>query len=899
MPLGRYAYGLIVETHESRPTKIEGNTDHPATMGMSNAMIQASILGLYDPDRSQNVRRNEINAEWSDFENFWNEKHTEFKSTGGEGLAVLTESYSSPTMSRLEKEFGKNFPDADWVVYEPASDENRLEGIKIATGGYYQPVYHYDKARVILSLDSDFLQNEDNNITAALGFTDGRRIKSEKDDMNRLYVVESDYSLTGSMADHRYKLKSGEITGFTMALLHEIANRGGRVQIPSEFNKYKNHSFNPGWIKAVTEDLIANEGRTLVLAGYNQPAIVHAVVEIINQALGSHGNTIDYKAASIFGLPNTNQFLELVDKINEDGIDTLIILGGNPVYNTPTDLKFSSLINKVKNTIHISPYYDETSSRCGWHIPQAHYLESWDDATSIDGTDSIIQPMIEPLFGGKTSAELLNYIISNELESAHKIIRKTWSSLNDSRWKKALYDGFISGKKTKTSKTRFSLNRMKNYLLDNPILEVTTGRLEVVLRRSPKILDGRFANNGWLQEMPDSLTKISWDNAAVMSISTAEEYNLKNGDFVEISNSDYSMEIPVWILPGHADNSISLTLGYGREISGRIGNGVGFNCYKILTSENGFIINDVKLRKLDRSHSFASTQDHGSMEGRPLIRESDIEQYRQHPDFAPEMVEHPELKSLWDEHKYDKGYQWGMTIDLNVCIGCNACTIACQSENNIPIVGKDQVRDGREMHWIRLDRYFDGDTDDPNVIFQPVGCQHCEMAPCEQVCPVAATVHDKEGLNAMVYNRCVGTRYCANNCPYKVRRFNFMNFTNETPEIVQLAQNPDVTIRSRGVMEKCTYCLQRISEAKINAKSEGREIQDGEVLAACQQSCPAKAIEFGNINDLESKVSKSKNQNRNYGLLAEFNTRPRTTFLAKIRNPNPALKKIEKKNDSH
>ena len=461
-------------------------------------------------------------------------------------------------------------------------------------------------------------------------------------------------------------------------------------------------------------------------------------------------------------------------------------------------------------------------------------------------------------------------------------------------WTKTLHDGLFSNIRSQKQTPKISASRIElalsKYQADE---ELSATNLEIVFRESPAVYDGRFANHGWLQEMPDPVTKLAWDNAALISPGMAEELNLKNEDLIQIDYKGRKIEVPVWIMPGHADYSITLTLGYGRKSAGRIGNYVGFNAFRIRTSANPGFGAGAVISKTGKTYLLANTQDHGSMEGRPLVREAVIDEYKKHPEFAKEMVEHPPLKSLWDEHSYDEGYQWGMTIDLNACSGCNACVIACQSENNIPIVGKEQVRNGREMHWIRLDRYFSGDLSDPEMAYQPVACQHCENAPCEQVCPVSATVHDEEGLNVMAYNRCIGTRYCSNNCPYKVRRFNFFNYTNEYPEILKMAQNPDVTVRSRGVMEKCTFCTQRINAAKITTKNKDEMVQDGDVVAACQQSCPADAIVFGNINDPDSEVSKSKKSNRDYTMLGELNVKPRLTYLAKIRNPNPALEGYE------
>ncbi len=900
MPLGNSAYGLIVESHEGRPTKIEGNPAHPSTKGRSNAHIQASVLGLYDPGRSGDVLFKREKSDWSRFLSSWEADYGDYITSKGEGLAVLSESFSSPSLARLAELFRKKFPRAKWVTYEPVSDENIYEGTRIASGKGCQHIYNLDKCRVILSLESDFLQNESENIANSAGFADGRRVESEKDEMNRLYIVESGYSLTGGMADHRLRTQSGQIGGFAAALMLELESQGLRIDIADSPDRFKSLDFNaiPGydkeWVAALARDLMANKGRSLVLAGRSQSPAVHAIVYAINHALGNIGRTAVYRPIKDSAISSRDNLIDLVGLMNMGRLSTLFILGGNPVYDAPADLGFETAIKKVEHTIHLSGFADETSKRVEWHIPRSHYLESWGDAVSVDGVRSVIQPMIQPLYGGRGSLDLLHLIVNGNEVSAHDIVRETWQGILkgdfEKSWERVLHDGIYDQKSSSVSDPGLDRRGLASYINRHLVIpESSVDNLEIIFRPSPNLFDGRFANNGWLQELPDSMTKLSWDNAALISMKMARKFDLANGDMVELDYDGRKLELPIWIMPGQADNSITLTLGYGRIAAGQVGDNVGFNAYKLRTSKAPYFGSGLLIRKTGAVYKLATTQDHSSMEGRPLVREASLEHYREEPNFAPEMVESPPLKSLWAEHKYDEGNQWGMTIDLNVCTGCNACTIACQSENNIPIVGKEQVSHGREMHWIRLDRYFEGDIDDPSVVHQPVGCQHCEMAPCEQVCPVAATVHDKEGLNTMVYNRCVGTRYCSNNCPYKVRRFNFFNFTKDTPEVTKMAQNPDVTVRSRGVMEKCTYCVQRISEARIKSKAENREIADGDIVTACQQSCPTGAIVFGNVNDSGSTVSKMKNQNRNYGLLAEFNTRPRTSFLAKIRNPNPEL----------
>ena len=897
MPFGNSAYGLIVESHEGRPTKIEGNPDHPSTAGMSNVFLQASILGLYDPDRSKAILHDGQEADWTDFLDFWNSQYERFSLVDGEGLAILSESFSSPSLARLAGQFKRKFPKAKWIAYEPVSDENIFEGIKIASGQDLRPVYHYEKAKVILSLDSDFLYGESESIAAARGYADGRRLESEKDDMNRLYVVESGFSITGGMADHRLRTRSKLVGSFTAAVIRELGSQGVKIDaIFPQISFLAAPDFDRNWIKAVARDLIDNKGNCLIVAGHRQPPGVHAMTYAINHMLENIGNTVEFCPIEESRISNRAEFAVLTRQMSEGSITTLAILGGNPVYDACSDLKFKSALKKVENTIHLGLYADETSKEVNWHIPQSHYLESWGDTISANGTRGVIQPMIAPLFWGHNILELAGLIIYGEEASGYEIVRETWGGILpagnfEKRWNRTLHDGFYDDGNKPEVKTTLAIGAIQEHLKNNisSYHAVIGDDIEIVFAASAAVFDGRFANNGWLQELPDPISKLTWDNAVFVSPTTAKELNLESEDVVSLEYKGNRLEAPAWILPGQADKSISIALGYGRESCGRIGDGVGFNAYLLRSSTAPDFDTGIIMSKTGIKYKLASAQDHSSMEGRPIVREATLEEYRNHLDFAPAMIEHPPLKSLWKEHSYAEGYQWGMTIDLNACIGCNACTVACQSENNIPIVGKDQVSRGREMHWIRLDRYFSGDIENPEMVHQPVACQQCENAPCEQVCPVAATVHDKEGLNVQVYNRCIGTRYCSNNCPYKVRRFNFYNFTKDTPEIVKMAQNPDVTVRSRGVMEKCTYCLQRISEAKIAAKAKGRTVADGEIVTACQQACPTKAIVFGNINDPESQVSKIKSQNRNYNLLEELNTRPRTSFLARIRNPNPEL----------
>ncbi|MGD8922475.1 MAG: 4Fe-4S dicluster domain-containing protein, partial [Candidatus Zixiibacteriota bacterium] len=781
------------------------------------------------------------------------------------------------------------------------SDENIYEGIRLATGETRQPIYSYDKAKVILSLDSDFLRLEIDDIPAARGFADGRRVETQKDDMNRLYVIESTLSVTGTNADHRLPVASHDIGGFALRLLKELRNQGLAVMPGVEFDDGSLPEFDSKWIQALARDLIRVKGSGLVVAGRRQPAAVHAIVYAINDALGNVGNTINYHELRDVAIPGRKDLADLVNQMNRGSIETLLILNTNPVYTAPEDLQFGDALKKVKHSVELAPYVAETTPMVEWHIPMAHFLESWGDTRATDGTRSVIQPLIEPLFNGRSMIEVLGLVTSGRDLRGYDIVRETWKDIIgggdfESKWRKVLHDGLLTEKLPSASNPK--AKSRPTTALTSEITSLTKSRpegMEIVFVPGD-LYDGRYANNGWLMELADPITKLTWDNPAMISYKAAKSLGLKSGDMVKIEFDGRSLTMPVWVTPGQAENTVTLVLGYGRDLDGRVADGAGFDTYRLRTMKAFDFGSGASLTKTGESYELANTQEHGSMEGRPIVREATLAEYKKEAEFYPEQIEHPPLLPLWTPHSYAEGYQWGMTIDLNACIGCGACTVACQSENNIPIVGKQHVAEGREMQWIRVDRYYASDTDkpegaheNPEVLHQPVPCQQCENAPCESVCPVAATVHDREGLNVMVYNRCIGTRYCSNNCPYKVRRFNFFNYTSKTPEVEKMSKNPEVTVRSRGVMEKCTYCVQRIVKAKDHAKLEGREVQDGEIVTACQQVCPAQAIVFGNINDPDSKVAKMKKLDRSYNLLEELNTKPRTSYLAKLRNPNPEL----------
>jgi molybdopterin-containing oxidoreductase family iron-sulfur binding subunit len=924
MPFRRSAYGLIVESHEGRPTKIEGNPAHPSTLGASSSRVQASVLGLYDPDRSQSVALKGAKKSWNDFVAAWKQISQPHAADGGAGLAIISESFSSPTMARLVSDLRGRYPKLQWATYDAVSDENRLAGLRQAVGRDADLLLRFDRASVVLCLDADPLLTDPEMIRHARGFATGRHAGaagpstgSGQAAMNRLYAVEGVFSLTGAMADHRLRLESRQIAPFVAALAARLG--AGGAASPEQGRGAAGAAMpglDPRWIEALAKDLLAHRGKSLIVAGDRQPPAVHAAVCALNTHLGNTGTTVSYYETKDAALPSRGSLASVVAGMKSGTVQTLVILGGNPVFDAPADLDFKGALAKVPHSVALSHGVDETSASVEWHVPRAHYLESWGDARAVGGTLSVVQPLILPLFGAKSDIEVLGLLARGEDRPGYDLVRETWKPILsgadfDKSWNRLLHDGLLAGSELPEVAPGTNVQAFA----DLSRLAGSSQGVEVVFLPSPAIHDGRFANDAWLQELPDPLTKITWDNPALVSPKTAESLGVANEDLVRVEQGGRSLELPVSILPGMADNVVALTLGYGRTRAGRVGSGKGFDTFPLRVSTAPDFGGGATVTKGGGKYSLSATQNHGSMEGRPIVRESTLaELHEKHeakpaaedahapaPHPAPKGIpsplgvypQNPPHFSLWKEHTYDQGNQWGMTIDLNTCIGCNACMTACQSENNVPVVGKQQVANGREMHWIRVDRYFSGEpSGSPEVVFQPVPCMHCEDAPCEQVCPVAATVHDGQGLNVMVYNRCIGTRYCSNNCPYKVRRFNFFNFTKDTPNILKLAMNPDVTVRARGVMEKCTYCTQRINRARIDAKLTGREIKDGDVKTACQQACPAQAIEFGNLRDQGSRVVKAKADPRNYALLEELNTKPRTTYLAKVRNPNPELEGV-------
>jgi len=961
------AAGLLVTSHDGRPTKIEGNPEHPANQGATDAFSQAYILNLYDPDRSRSPIHNGQATTWSDFVDQTSSKFQSLRNQRGRGLYVLAEASSSPAREDMKRRMQDAMPNARWLEYEPIHHDNERQGTRLAFGSPFRVHHAFDKAKVIVSLDSDVLGAHPNSVSNVRGFANSRQVEKHSDgkwSMSRLYAFEGTLSLTGVNADQRVAMPSGDVAIVAAWLASHLINDDATKQtleqlIQSDRGQAVLNGENKAIFEALLHDLEAHQGESLLVAGPRQPADVHLLVHLLNEALGNVGQTVHYSPQH--DAPgHVEAMRELADAMTGNKVDTLVILGGNPLYNAPADLNLGEQLQRVETTIHLSDYVDETSTQCSWHVNRAHPLETWGDGRAYDGTYSAQQPLIQPLFDGASDVELLAHMIDDELKSGHEITKRAFARMvgqsdGETLWRKVLHDGLLADSAFPLETPRVKRNQLQSAA--QALVSWWSGRassaMEVVFTPDASVYDGRFANNGWMQELPDPVTKLTWDNAALLSVNDAKDLGVKAGDMIRITVGERSVEAPVFTVPGHADGCITLPLGYGRAIDGRIAAGAGFNFYPLRTSETMDFVGGARVEKLNTNYPLASTQDHHSIDvetvgGRgiqnrlgSLVREGTLSEYEHHPKFVKHRAHVPHRLSLFEEdfpfQQAGGGatYKWGMAIDLSSCIGCSACVVACQAENNIPIVGKDQVMRGREMHWLRVDRYFkfkptafnehgEATAWDPNTITgtatQPVPCMQCENAPCEQVCPVAATVHDAEGLNVMVYNRCIGTRYCSNNCPYKVRRFNFFDFHRRKPHrespgwmhveneyytkaqastnpLTEMVYNPEVTLRVRGVMEKCSYCLQRLVAGRIKAKNkwvqtpaEQREteravIEDGSVQTACQQACAAGAIVFGDLNDPNSRVAQLHKSERTYEMLEELNVKPRTKYLARITNP--------------
>ena len=903
MPLHGVAEGLLVESHEGRPTKIEGNPEHPASKGGTSVHAQASVLNLYDPDRSESVLFKGETARWGDLLDVLRTAMAAQRTKKGAGLRILTEATTSPTLGAQMKALLADLPDAKWHQYEPGGPNEARVGSQLAFGRMVNTVYKFDAADVVLALDADFLVEGAGHIRYARDFMSRRKLTDGKSEMNRLYVAESTVTRTGAKSDHRLPLRASEVESLARAIAAEVGAAGVTGAVSGEADKFA---------KAVAKDLKEHRGKCVVLAGQHQPASVHALAHVINAALGNVGQTVVH-TASLEPAPvdHLASLKELTGDLNAGKVELLVIVGANPVYTAPRDLKFGEALQKAGLRIHLGSHHDETGELCHWHVPESHYLEDWSDACAYDGTVTIMQPLIKPLYESKSAHEVIAALAGQTTKSSQDLVHETWRARLgadfENKWRKALHDGFIEG--TAAAPLPVDQVAIKADWAANA-KPMAKAEREIVFRLDPHVHDGRFANNGWLQETPKPLSKVTWDNYAIISPKTAEELGVSldhdwhagNAKLITVKHAGEELSLPIWIQPGSADSSVTVFLGYGRKRAGNVGNGTGFNAYLLRTSAAPWIAtNGVSFAKGDGTYQLASTQEHfnidtsgleeGDLQARHIVRTTTLEEYKKDPKSVHHGAHKPgkELTIFRPEQYPYNGYAWGMAIDMNACVGCNACIVACVSENNIAVVGKEVVSRGRIMHWLRIDTYFKGNEVNPEVYFQPMLCQHCEQAPCEVVCPVNATVHDAEGLNVQVYNRCVGTRYCSNNCPYKVRRFNYLLYGDwDTPSLKNV-RNPDVTVRSRGVMEKCTFCVQRIMQGKIEAEKQSRKVQDGEIQTACQTACPTEAIIFGDINDTNARVHKLKNEARNYEVLADLNTRPRTSYLAEIRNPNPEL----------
>jgi molybdopterin-containing oxidoreductase family iron-sulfur binding subunit len=931
-PFPTGAIPVLVKSDSFRPIKVDGNPEHPVSKGKSDAFTQATLLDLYDPDRSQHVLHRGQTSAWGGFQQ-------EFitaakKLNGGQGLYFLSETITSPTLAAQWKQVQAAYPNAKLVQWEPINQDSSRAASKAAFGSYTDAQYKLEDADVILSLDADFLGGiaHPGFLPLAAGYAERHRYEEDKT-MNRMYVVETMPTVTGFKAEHRLALKPSEIAGFANALANGTAPQGTSGEAQKFF-------------AALSADLKAAGGRCVVIPGEQASPAVHAAAYALNSALGAVGKTVIY-TETVNPMPSEQvaDLKSLVADMNAGKVQWLVILGVNPIYSAPSDLNFQDAFAKIPVTVHLGSHVDETGSIANWHINRAHYLESWSDARAYDGTISIIQPMIAPMYGGKSAHDVFQTLLENAQLSAYDVVVANAKSYIKgdfaASWRKALHDGWVEG-------TAFSAKGEAATHVVTEVRQAPTSGLEVSFRPDPSLYDGRYANVGWLQELPKQVTNLSWDNAAIMSMGTMADLKLDESDPVKVSLNGREFIAPALMAPGHPDGVITVHLGFGRGVqAGRVAQGVGFDAYQIRNSDASLFVSGVtavkvpgtydlcitKVHNIEHRGSFAqhdlerplsdkegtySLAGHEAME-RSIIRYATVAEVKKNPNFAHELGEDgksidgsligkvgyspqgekvPHDNSFFpDNWKYNEKdpstlkiqNAWGMAIDLNSCVGCNACIVSCYAENNIPVVGREQVKVGRNMQWLRIDTYFEGDLHAPKAHFQPMACQHCENAGCEQVCPVGATVHTPEGLNMMVYNRCVGTRYCSNNCPYKVRRFNFLLYADYDTESLKFMRNPDVSVRSRGVMEKCSYCVQRIEAAKITADKENREIRDGEIVTACQQACPTSAITFGNINDKKSKVAKIKAEERDYQVLADLNFRPRTTYTAGVINPHPEL----------
>ncbi len=948
MPLGGAAIGLLVQSYNGRPTKVEGNPDHPASLGATDAFCQASVLTLYDPDRSKALTYlGRIRG--------WNEARAELQRVmqkellpnKGRGFRILTETVTSPTLAAQIETLLQTFPEARWHQYEPSLPNSGHEGTRLAFGEPLDVQYRFGAAKVVLTLDADPFGSGPAHLRYAREFMERRR-KLTQAEMNRHYAVESYPTGGGMIADHRLPLRAGQVESFARALAGRLGVIQGQAEVADPYGR---------WVGAIAEDLKQNAGQCVVVPGDYQPAAVHALAHAINSRLGNVGKTVVFtQSVKVRPADPLQSLRELVEEMDKGAVRSLLILGGNPVFTAPADFQFAERLRKVPQRVHLGLYDDETSRLCQWHIPETHFLETWGDARAFDGTATVMQPLILPLYDGRSAYEVLAAFSDQPAQPGYEIVRNHWRKHHQDRGVKEPFDRFWLSSVERGVVPDTALPTRDMTLRDGwqdavvrrqpePLSPptITADNLEIIFRPDPTIHDGRFANNAWLQELPKPLTKLTWDNAAILSPNTAKALGVQNtlgnnggshgqtlADTVTLRYRGRELaDVPVLILPGHPDGSVTVHYGYGRPLAGRVGAGTGFDAFRLWTSEAPQFERGLSATRTGGRAVLACTFAHHIIHGeflhgeqareRGVIRAGTVAEFASDPHaivghehtgplpaVGIEPLKPPAIGKLpldmYPSHP-GNGYKWAMIVDLNACTGCGGCIVACQSENNVPVVGKTEVTRGREMHWLRIDQYFLGEPDRPETVRavnQPMMCVQCENAPCEVVCPVEATTHSPDGINEMTYNRCVGTRYCSNNCPYKVRRFNFLQYSDYATQSLKLQRNPEVTVRTRGVMEKCNFCVQRIRNAEIEAKVQNRYgqdparpdlpfIRDGEVLVACQAACPTQALVFGDMNDSNSQVAQLKMDPRNYGVLSELNTRPRLTHLAAVRNPNPAL----------
>jgi MoCo/4Fe-4S cofactor protein with predicted Tat translocation signal len=880
-----YATGVLIAHQMERPIKVEGNPDHPASLGAASAIMQASILQLYDPRRTQTIFGAGQIATWEGFVSALHARRANLMARKGEGLRILTGAVSSPSLAAQLAAAQQRFPGMRWHQWQALDRDNELAAGRRSFGQPVERIFDLSKADRILGVGSDLISATPGWLVYARGFAAARRPSQTGGTMSRVYAIESTPTLLGAKADHRLAMRPDEIAG----AMHQLAGLLGAGPQPwSEQN-----GPHAAWLKAAADDLVQHKGRALVHAGREQPVEIHLLADAINGALGAYGNTVRLIASVNANASSMRQSLSgLVADMAAGKVDTLLILGVNPVYDAPADLKFADALRRVGFSACLGLYEDETMLAATWRIPATHDYETWSDARAFDGTVTIMQPQVRPLYGGHSAQQILAVLLGGVTTDDYRLARGYWRKRAqqenrgdfESFWHEAVRVGIVPN----TAEQSLSLSPKSDIVAQMPAtISPQRGGLSALFRPDEGTWDGRYADNPWLLEMPRAFTRLTWDNAVLVAPSTASRLGLDTHDLVEIQIGPAKLKAPVYVLPGQAPDCVTMPLGWGRT-SGGLGAGIGFDAYRARQSSDPWLAAITGFAKTGEVYRLATTQDQDHVLGRDLIREGSLDQFNKEPGS---IVAKTNAESLYPPYQYP-GRAWAMAVDPNSCIGCQACVIACQAENNVPIVGKDQVLDHRAMHWLRIDRYYSGSPDTPDTAFEPMPCMHCENAPCEVVCPVHATVHDHEGLNLMVYNRCVGTRFCSNNCPYKVRRFNFYAYAHQNERPPE-SWNPDVTVRDRGVMEKCTYCIQRIRTAEIAADRDNRKLHDGEVVTACQQSCPTQAIIFGDRNDRDSAVVKRKSAPIDYVLLDELNTLPRTSYSALIRNPNPRIKNGE------